>query len=324
MNAKESDVLSYSTNVAKSRSINESSTPQSTQPDERHISNKLASVGVLGNVALSAFKLFAGIFGNSAAMVSDAAHSLSDVFATAIAWAGVRIAGKTADESHPYGHERFECIASLALGLVLVVTGASIGWSSICAITSGSYLSAEGPTNLALVAAFVGIGVKEAMFWYTRHWARIMNSSAFMADAWHHRSDAIGSIGALVGIAGSMMGFPICDPLASIAICAIILKVAYDVLREAIDNMTDSPCTPEFEQQVNSIIASSEGVRRVDALRTRQFGNKAYVDAEIAVDGNLSLTQAHAIAEAVHASVEDAFPTVKHIMIHENPYVVHA
>ena len=286
---------------------------------EKAIADRLAGIGVVGNVALSAFKLFAGVFGNSSAMISDAIHSLSDVFATAIAYIGVRISKRAADKSHPYGHERFECIASMLLGLILAATGAGIGLNSLQSIISGAYLSAAAPSFLALSAALVSIAVKEGMFWYTRHWARVLNSGAFMADAWHHRSDAISSIGALIGIGGAMLGFPICDPLASIAICIIIFKVAFDVLKGAVDEVTDTPCDASFEKEVRACIDGQEGVVRIDSLRTRQFGNRAYVDAEIAVDGTLSLTEAHAIAEKVHAAVEGNFPTVKHIMIHENP-----
>ena len=252
--------------------------------DEKRIANKLAIVGVSGNVALSAFKLFAGIFGNSAAMVSDAVHSLSDVFATAIAFLGVRISQRDADESHPYGHERFECLASMALGLILAATGAGIGFASIQSIATGAYEHATAPGWLALSAAVVSIVAKEGMFWYTRHWARIMNSDAFMADAWHHRSDALSSVGAL-----------------------------------AVDKVTDTPCTPTFELEVRDRILAQDGVMRIDTLRTRKFGNKVYVDAEIAVDGQLRLVDAHAIAERAHDAVEQSFPTVKHIMIHENP-----
>ena len=203
--------------------------------NERRIANKLAIVGVSGNVALSAFKLFAGIFGNSTAMVSDAVHSLSDVFATAIAFLGVRISQRDADKSHPYGHERFECLASMALGLILAATGAGIGFASIQSIATGAYEHATAPSWLALSAAIVSIVAKESMFWYTRHWARIMNSDAFMADAWHHRSDALSSVGALAGIGGAMLGWGVCDPLASIVICLIIFKVAFEVLRDAVD-----------------------------------------------------------------------------------------
>ena len=287
--------------------------------DEKRIANKLAIVGVAGNVALSAFKLFAGIFGNSAAMVSDAVHSLSDVFATAIAFLGVRISQRDADESHPYGHERFECLASMALGLILAATGAGIGFASIQSIATGAYEHATAPGWLALSAAVVSIVAKEGMFWYTRHWARAMNSDAFMADAWHHRSDALSSVGALAGIGGAMLGWGVCDPLASIVICLIIFKVAFEVLRDAVDKVTDTPCAPTFELEVRDCILAQDGVMRIDALRTRKFGNKVYVDAEIAVDGQLRLVDAHAIAERAHDAVEQRFPTVKHIMIHENP-----
>ena len=287
--------------------------------DERRIANKLAGVGVTGNIALSAFKLFAGIFGNSAAMVSDAVHSLSDVAATAIAFVGVCLSQRAADESHPYGHERFECLASMALGLILAATGAGIGFASVESIVTGAYKTAAAPGWLALSAAIVSIVVKEGMFWYTRHWARVMNSDAFMADAWHHRSDALSSIGALVGIGGAMLGWGVCDPLASAVICLIIFKVAYEVLRDAVNKVTDTPCAPTFELEVRDCILAQPGVVRIDNLRTRKFGSKVYVDAEIAVDGQLRLVDAHAIAEAAHDAVERTFPTVKHIMIHENP-----
>ena len=287
--------------------------------DEKRIANKLAVVGVSGNVALSAFKLFAGIFGNSAAMVSDAVHSLSDVFATAIAFLGVRISQREADESHPYGHERFECLASMALCLILAATGAGIGFASIQSIATGAYQHATAPSWLALSAAVVSIVAKEGMFWYTRYWARAMNSDAFMADAWHHRSDALSSVGALAGIGGAMLGWGVCDPLASIVICLIIFNVAFEVLRDAVDKVTDTPCAPTFELEVRDCILAQDGVMRIDALRTRKFGNKVYVDAEIAVDGQLRLVDAHAIAERAHNAVEQCFPTVKHIMIHENP-----
>lgn len=290
-----------------------------SEKETERIAAKLAIVGVSGNVALSAFKLFAGIFGNSAAMVSDAVHSLSDVLATAIAFVGVKLSKRAADASHPYGHERFESIASLALGLILAVTGAGIGLASIQSISTGAFLTAPSPTLLALSAAAVSIALKEAMFWWTRHWARVLDSDAFMADAWHHRSDALSSIGALLGIGGSMLGAPICDPIASIVICIVILKVAFDVVSTAINKVTDTPCEKSIENQIRACIEEQEGVICIDKLHTRQFGNKIYVDVDIAVDGNQTLFKAHAIAEATHNAVEKNFPTVKHIMIHENP-----
>lgn len=281
--------------------------------------NRLSLVGIGGNIVLSAFKLCAGILGNSGAMISDAVHSLSDVFATFIAFLGVRLSQRKADKTHPYGHERIESLASLALGCILVITGIGIGWVGVEKIFAGNYEQLATPSALALVAAAVSIVVKEAMYWYTRHYAKILNSSAFMADAWHHRSDAFSSIGALVGIGGAMLGFPLCDPLASVVICFFILKAAYDILRDAIKNMLDTPCDAALEQKISQTLTTHEGIRGLDLLRTRQFGNRVYVDAEIAVSGDLKLRDAHSIAEAAHNKIEQEFSAVKHIMIHVNP-----
>lgn len=283
------------------------------------IINRLSVVGIVGNVALSAFKLFAGIIGNSGAMISDAVHSLSDVFATLTAYLGVRASRRKADESHPYGHERLECLASLILGVVLIVVACGIGWSGAEQIVSGDHAVIPAPGMIAMVAAVVSIVIKECMFWYTRHWAKVLNSSAFMADAWHHRTDALSSVSALIGIGAAMLGFPLADPVASLVICLLILKVAWGIMRDAVDKLLDTPCPAELEKGVSRVIVMTPGVQRLDVLRTRQFGNRAYVDAEIAVNGDLSLRQAHEIAESAHNAVEREFPLIKHIMIHVNP-----
>jgi cation diffusion facilitator family transporter len=281
--------------------------------------NRVAAVGVFGNILLTAVKLVAGIIGHSGAMVSDAIHSLSDVFATFVAWIGTRIAGRKADREHPYGHERFEVIASMILGGILLVTGVSIGMSGIGKIIAGDYGSLPVPGRIALGAAVVSIAAKEAMFWYTRYYAKKIDSQAFMADAWHHRSDALSSVGSLIGIGGAMLGFPVMDPLASVVICLFILKVSYDILTNALQNMLDTSCPEEYEARLREFIASYPGVGRLDLLRTRMFGNKVYIDAEIAVDGDMTLRDAHEIAEKVHDGVEKSFDNVKHIMIHVNP-----
>ena len=175
------------------------------------------------------------------------------------------------------------------------------------------------PGILALVAAVVSIVVKEAMFWYTRAGAKKIDSGALMADAWHHRSDALSSIGALVGIAGARMGYPILDAIASLVICIFIEKAAIDIFKDAINKMVDKACDDETEHEMYECVMKNESVRGVDLLRTRTFGNKIYVDIEIRVDGKLTLWEAHAIAESVHDSVETEFSKVKHIMVHVNP-----
>lgn len=287
--------------------------------DEKKTVRRVTAVGILGNIVLVLFKLYAGIAGKSEAMVSDAVHSLSDVFATFVAYIGVRVSKKAPDSEHPYGHDRFECLASMILGLILCGTGVGVGLTGVKTILAGNYDQLETPGLIALLAAAVSIVVKEAMFWYTRHYARKIGSSAFMADAWHHRSDALSSVGSFIGIGMAKLGFPFMDSVASIVICVLILKVAFDISRDAVSKMLDTSCGKDFEQRLREFIEGREGVERVDLLRTRQFGNKIYVDLEIAVRPDISLLDAHGIAERVHAAVEREFPNVKHIMIHVNP-----
>ncbi|MBR3312193.1 MAG: cation transporter [Solobacterium sp.] len=286
--------------------------------DEKKIVKQISRVGILGNILLAGFKLAAGLLGKSGAMVSDAVHSLSDVFATFVAYIGVRLAGQEEDAEHPYGHERLECVAALILGLILAGTGLGIGWSGLTKLIDKNQTLAV-PTLLPLIAAVVSIIVKEGMFWYTMHYAKKLNSDAFKADAWHHRSDAISSIGAFIGIGMAKLGYPIMDPIASVIICLFILKVAYEISMDAIDKMLDTSCDSEFEEELKNYIEKQNGVNRIDLLHTRLFGNKIYVDLEIAVDPYISLIDAHEIAESVHSSVEKQYPNIKHIMIHVNP-----
>ena len=287
--------------------------------DEKVVIRKLSLCSILGNSVLSGFKLFAGIAGHSGAMISDSIHSFSDVLTTFIAWFGVKISRKAPDQAHPYGHERLECVASLLLGAVLLLTGLGVGKSGMQNILSGRYETLATPGLIALVAAVVSIVGKEAMYWYTRHYAKLIHSSAFMADAWHHRSDAFSSIGSLIGIAGARMGFPVLDSVASVVICLFIIKVAYDIMKDAIVKMLDTSCGEEFEHQIRDFVAVQEGVVGVDQLRTRMFGNKVYVDLEISMDGSETLSQSHETAERIHDQLESRFTDVKHIMIHVNP-----
>ncbi|WP_294515258.1 cation diffusion facilitator family transporter [uncultured Intestinimonas sp.] len=299
-----------------------SSAAQQRELNEEAVIRKLSFVSIAGNTVLSGFKFFAGITGNSSAMISDAIHSFSDVLTTLIAWIGVKISKKASDSAHPYGHERLECIASLLLGAVLMITGLGIGKVGLETILSGRYETIAIPSAIALVAAVISIVGKEAMYWYTRYYAKLINSSAFLADAWHHRSDALSSIGSLIGIAGAMLGFPVLDSVASVVICLFILKVSYDILKDAVAKLLDTSCGAAYEQTLRDYVADEKGVICVDLLRSRMFGNKVYVDLEIQVDGDKSLREAHEIAEQVHTDVEHNFPDVKHIMIHVNPACV--
>lgn len=280
---------------------------------------RVSRISILWNFILSGIKLVAGILASSGAMISDAIHSASDVLSSVIVIIGVKISSKDSDQDHPYGHERLECVAAIVLATILAGTGVGIGWKAIELLKSGTYAT-QVPGQLALWAAVVSILVKEAMYWYTRYYAQAIDSSALMADAWHHRSDALSSVGALVGIGAARSGYPIMEPIASLIICIFIEKAAIDIFRDAIDKLVDKSCDTETEQKIQAVAESIEGVKRVDLLRTRVFGNKIYVDMEIAADGNKPLKETHAIAESVHDAIESNFPKVKHIMVHVNPF----
>lgn len=285
----------------------------------KKVANKVSFITIVQNVLLSVFKLFAGIFAHSNAMISDAIHSASDVFSTIIVIIGVKLASKKSDKEHPYGHERLECVAAIVLSIVLLYTGIKIGSQAVKDIIGGNYQSLQKPGMLALVAAVVSIVTKEIMYWYTRHYAIKIDSSALMADAWHHRSDALSSIGALIGIGGAMLGFPIMDSVASIVIFFFIAKAAFDIFKDAMDKMVDHSCDEETENAIRESVLKNSEVKGVDLLQTRIFGNKIYVDLEISVDGTYTLSKAHDIAEEVHEDIEQNFPKVKHIMVHVNP-----
>ena len=287
--------------------------------DFQKIANKVSVVSIIQNVLLSLFKLFAGIFANSNAMISDAIHSASDVFSTIVVIIGVRLSSRDSDREHPYGHERMECVAAIILSIVLFITGLGISIQALQAILNGNYETLQMPGILALIAAIVSIITKEAMYWYTRHYAKQIDSAALMADAWHHRSDAFSSIGALIGIAGSRMGFPIMDSIASLVIFIFIAKAAFDIFKDAMDKMVDHSCDENTEKAIYDCVISHEDVLGIDLLQSRIFGNKIYVDLEIELDASYTLEKAHRIAEDIHEDIEKNFPKVKHVMIHVNP-----
>lgn len=284
------------------------------------IAMRVSLVSICANIVLTLFKLIAGLIAYSGAMISDAVHSASDVFSTIVVMIGIKMAAKEADAEHPYGHERIECVAAIILATILCITGLGIGKSATLKIINGNSDSIMIPGVLALIAAITSIVIKEGMYWYTRHFAKKIDSGALMADAWHHRSDALSSIGAFVGILFSRMGYPIMDSVASLVICLFIIKAAYDIFKDAIDKMIDKSCDSDVEESIREIVLLNEGVMGIDSLHTRLFGNKMYVDVEISADGNKTLNETHRIAEQVHDSIEQQFPKVKHIMVHVNPF----
>ena len=280
---------------------------------------RVSAVSIIVNLALSLLKLVSGIIGKSSAMVSDAVHSASDVFSTFVVIIGVKMAGKKADHEHPYGHERMECVAAIILAMLLAIVGVGIGMTGVKKIAAGNYDELAIPGLLPLIAAVISIVVKEWMFWYTRAVAKKINSGALMADAWHHRSDALSSIGSFAGILFARIGYPIMDAFAGVIISLCILKVSYDIFKDGLDKMVDHSCDSETEQKIRDAALNVQGVQGIDDLKTRLFGDKIYVDVEILLDRNLTLGNAHMIAEQVHDVIENDFTNCKHCMVHVNP-----
>ncbi|MCL2678400.1 MAG: cation diffusion facilitator family transporter [Clostridiales bacterium] len=283
---------------------------------------RVSVISIIVNILLAVFKLIAGILGKSSAMISDAIHSASDFMTTFAVIAGINISHKKADEDHPYGHERMECLVAIGVSVVLLIVGVGIGWSGILKIINRNTIPLVTPGLLALIAAIVGIAVKEWMYWFTILAARKTKSEILKADAWHHRSDGLSSIGSLIGIAGARMGLPIMDPIASIVICAFIIKVAVDIIISSTRKLTDTSCDKETVEQIRRVISEQEGVLSIDSLMTRSFASRFFVDVEIGVDSRLSLQEAHDIAEKVHQEIETAFDDAKHCMVHVNPHHV--
>lgn len=284
------------------------------------IAIKVSVISIILNCLLTLIKFISGVISKSSAMISDSVHSLSDVLSTFVVIIGVKISNKKADIDHPYGHERIECVSAIILSGMLFIIGALIGINGIKNVTNSSNLVMPGV--LALIASIISIISKEAMYQYTIRVSKKINSAALKADAWHHRSDALSSIGSFIGILGSRLGFKIFDPLASVIISLCIIKVSIDIFKDAIDKMVDKSCDKEVIDKVISVIEKNESVKNIDDIKTRQFGNKAYVDVEISVDENLLLKDAHKVAEEIHDSVENEINIVKHCMVHVNPYEV--
>ena len=280
---------------------------------------RVSAVSAAVNILLSLLKAAAGIIAGSAAMISDAVPSASDVFSTAVVMIGVTLSEKKPDKEHPYGHERIECVASVLLAVILAATGLGIGYKGVEKIIFSSSHKLAVPGITALIAAVVSVAVKELMYRYTARAAKKINSGALMADAWHHRSDALSSVGSFAGILGARLGLPVLDPLASVVICVFIEKAAVEIFLDAIDKMIDKACPDDHVEKMKSVILSIDGVMGIDELRSRLFGSRVYVEVEITVSSEKTFVEAHDTAEKVHAAIEGEFPDVKHCMVHVNP-----
>lgn len=289
------------------------------ETDNRKIVYRVSGVSIGANTLLSIGKVLVGIFANSGAMITDGIHSASDVLSTFVLLIGTKFSSSKEDKSHEYGHERMECIAALVLGTILFGTALSIGWSGIKDIFSGDYENLAIPGIAALIAAGISILTKEALYWYSMKNAKKIDSVSLKAQALDHRSDAISSVGALIGVGGARMGYAILDPIASLVICVFIGKAAYDIFKDATNKLTDHSCNEELENKIKGEIEKIPGVYSVDSLKTRLFGSRIYVETEISADHNITFDKSHEIAEQAHRTIEKEFPLVKHCTVQINP-----
>ena len=288
--------------------------------------DEIARVTVAGsvvNLLLVGLKAFAGVAGHSAAMVSDAVHSLSDFVTDIVVLVFVRVSARPQDEDHDYGHGKFETLATLLIGLALAA--AAIGIVVGGAVKLARWLQGEdlpAPGKLALWAALVSIVVKELLFQYTRWKGRHLQSRALEANAWHHRSDALSSIGAAIGIGGAILlgdRWTVLDPLASIVVGAMLVKVAWDLLGPSFGELTDSSLPAETEQEMIDLIREVPGVEDPHNLRTRRVGNRIVAEVHIRLDGSQTLSEAHEKATEVELRFKDRFGEQSHIIVHMEP-----
>lgn len=284
---------------------------------------KVTLIGSVGNAVLLTFKFIAGTLGHSSAMIADAVHSLSDFLTDVLVLVFVRISSKPQDTSHDYGHGKFETIASFLIALALIAAAIGIilsGSMKLATWLKGGQL--EAPGTLALWAALLSIIIKEILYRYTAARGKALESQVMIANAWHHRSDALSSIGAAIGIGGAIIlgnRWTVLDPLASIVVGAMLIKVAAELLKTSMDDLTECSLPAETEEEIIRIIQSYPDVQQPHNLRTRRIGNRIAIEAHVRMDGNLSLHKAHERATSIEQKLKERFGPQTHVTIHMEP-----
>lgn len=280
---------------------------------------RISIISIIVNVGLGIVKLLAGIFSSSGAMISDAIHTFSDVLSTVVVIGGISFSQKKSDKKHPYGHERFECIAAALLAVMLFLVGVGIGTEGIKVILNRNVIPIEPPKALAVIAALISIATKEWMYRYTNRAAIKTQSTSLKADAWHHRSDALSSIGSLIGIVGARMGFLLLDPMVSIVICIMIIKVSVTIGIDAVRKLIDQSCDEQIISQIQTLVLSQSKVKEIRKLMTRMIGSGFSVELSIAISSENSLEEAYQLSKQIEKTIQNQFPQAKHIFICAEP-----
>ena len=281
--------------------------------------DKVTIQSILWNIFLTIIKIFAGIFGKSSAMISDGLHSASDIISSVGVLIGNKIAKTPNDKEHNYGHEKAETLVSFLLSILLIIVSLKIGWGALQSLFNLD--SVQVPTALPLIVSIISIGIKEYQYRITIRIANKINSPSLKADAWHHRSDALSSIAAFVGIGGSMLGFKALDPLASIAVAIFVAKVGIEILLNSVNELMDLSIDDEQEEQIKQIANNTDGVMNLGELKTRKHGAMAYVDLTICVDGTLTVKEGHDIAHKLEKRMVDEMEFIKGITVHVEPCI---
>ena len=282
-------------------------------------SDKVTIQSILWNIFLTIIKIFAGIFGKSSAMISDGLHSASDIISSVGVLIGNKIAKTPNDKEHNYGHEKAETLVSFLLSILLIIVSLKIGWGALQSLFNLD--SVQVPTALPLIVSIISIGIKEYQYRITIRIANRINSPSLKADAWHHRSDALSSIAAFIGIGGAMLGFKALDPIASIVVALFVAKVGFDILKDSRNELMDYSIDDEQEEQIRKIAEKIDGVINLGELRTRKHGAMAYVDLTICVNKDLTVLEGHELAHKIEKYIINEMKFVKGITVHVEPCI---
>lgn len=258
-------------------------------------SNKVTLISILLNAVLTILKILAGLLGNSTAIISDGLHSASDIITSIGILIGNKISRKPRDEEHQYGHEKAESLVSFILSSVLIIVAIKIGYDGVKELFNINNILV--PNALPLIVAIISIGIKEYQYQITIRVAKKINSSSLKADAWHHRSDALSSIAAFIGIGGAMLGFKILDPIASIIVAIVVVKVGVDILKSSCDELMDSSISKQDISEIEALVSKSDNIYGIKDFKSRKYGSVAYVDMSILIDNDKTLEEAHDIAD---------------------------
>jgi cation diffusion facilitator family transporter len=278
---------------------------------------RVTYVGALVNVFLTVIKIGVGILGQSTSLIADGLHSLSDLVSDAVVIVAIKLGSREADHDHPYGHRRFETIATVLLGLGLIVVAGGIAWDAVERLLDKEKLLIPDSDTLGI--AVVSILANEWLFHYTKRVGQITRSKLLLANAWHHRSDAFSSIVVLIGIAAVLLGYPFADAVAAVIVALMIAKMGLGLVLESINELVDSSLPEDYIREIRRVITQTDGVQSIHFLRTRRMGEDAYVDAHIVVNSRISVSEGHMIGDVVRENLKANFDDVVDVLVHIDP-----